>query len=337
LSKPFITVIIQAFKRKEFIENAIMSVLNQTLEKQKYEIIVIKAFRDKKIDALIKRYKIKSVYNPSKKEGIRLISAFNKIRGQVIAFLDDDDEFEPDKLESVYKYFKENPNLSFYHNSYGIIDDNSRVVNNQNCYNLNQYLITEINKNYALIKDLRAYTNASSMSIKKYVLIKNKKTLKNIGVTLDVFLLLIALLENREILVDNRMLTRYRIHKVGKVTQGKLKNFHEFCEHRAKSTKDVYKETKILYKIAFNNGLGLLFRGVFIETKLYYNLFNTKVKNDQLAITEIIMFLISKHFSKSSMSLVMQTIISRFSKVIVLKCIYRHEVEIYENTILQHI
>ena len=334
-------MIIQAFKRKEFIENAIMSVLNQTLDKREYEIIVIKAFRDKKIDALIKRYKIKSVYNPSEKEGIRLISAFAKIRGQMIAFLDDDDdEFEANKLEFVYKYFKENPNLIFYHNLYSTIDENSRIVNNKDYYDLKHYTITDINKKsyVSLIKELHASTNASSMSIKKSILIKNKKRLKDVGVTLDVFLLLIALLENNDMLVDNRMLTRYRIHKVGKVTQGKLKNLNEFCEQRAKSTKDGYNETKILYKIAFNNGWGLLFREIFIETKLYYTLFNTKTKqNNQITTTEIIIFLISKHFSKSSISLVLQAIISRFFKIMVLKLIYKHEVETYENITLQHI
>lgn len=169
LSRPFITVIIQAFKRKEFIENAIRSVLNQTLDKQKYEILVIKAFRDQKIDALIKRYKIKSVYNPSKKEGIRLISALNRVRGQIIAFLDDDDEFEVDKLKFVYKYFKENPNLSFYHNLFNIIDENSKKVTNINDYNLNYYSINMINKSNLsdAIHKLHILTNSSSIAIKK--------------------------------------------------------------------------------------------------------------------------------------------------------------------------
>ena len=340
LSRPFITVIIQAFKRKEFIENAIRSVLNQTLDKQKYEILVIKAFRDQKIDALIKRYKIKSVYNPSKKEGIRLISALNRVRGQIIAFLDDDDEFEVDKLKFVYKYFKENPNLSFYHNLFNIIDENSKKATNINDYNLNYYSINMINKSNLsdAIHKLHILTNSSSIAIKKNVLIKNIKELKKIGVTLDVFLLLIALLEKKEILADNKILTGYRIHRIGKVTQGKLKTFDDFCAHRVKSTRNIYKETERLYKIAYNNDLESLFKETFIETKLYYNIFNTKIKpNAKISFNEYITFLNNRHFSKSSISLVFQCLISHYFKKYILKLIYKHEVEIYENTILQHI
>ncbi len=50
---PLITVIIVAYKRKEYIIEAIKSALNQTLNKEYYEIIVIKNFIDKNIDTLI--------------------------------------------------------------------------------------------------------------------------------------------------------------------------------------------------------------------------------------------------------------------------------------------
>ena len=48
---PFITVIIAAYNRKAFLKEAIASALDQTLPRSKYEIVVIKNFRDKDIDS----------------------------------------------------------------------------------------------------------------------------------------------------------------------------------------------------------------------------------------------------------------------------------------------
>ena len=332
LSRPFITVIIQAFKRKEFIENAIKSVLNQTLDKQKYEILVIKAFRDKKIDMLIERYKIKSVYNPSKKEGVRLISALNRVRGQIIAFLDDDDEFEVDKLKFVYKYFKENPNLSFYHNSYSIINEKDEIVKNNVCTFSSSYsnLLIKDNKNNLneIIQRWHIQENASSMVVNKKLIRKNVNKLKKIGVALDAFILLVALLDKGEILTDKKTLTRYRIHGLGQVTHGRLDTFNNFCLTEAELTKKAYTETKILYKIAKSTQLEVMYKINLIETKMYYNLFNTKSKKYySLTMRDYALFLSSKHFSKSSISLVLQTIISRLFKVTILKLIYIHAIK----------
>jgi len=58
---PYISVIITAYNRKEYLLNAIKSVINQTLDKKYYEIIVIKNFNDKNIDDFINENKIISI------------------------------------------------------------------------------------------------------------------------------------------------------------------------------------------------------------------------------------------------------------------------------------
>ncbi len=52
---PFISVIITAYNRREFLKHAVRSVLNQTLDKGLYEIIVVKNFKDPEVDRLIEQ------------------------------------------------------------------------------------------------------------------------------------------------------------------------------------------------------------------------------------------------------------------------------------------
>jgi glycosyltransferase involved in cell wall biosynthesis len=48
-----ISVIIIAYNRKIFLKDAIKSVLNQSLDRNLYEIIIVKNFNDKDIDDFI--------------------------------------------------------------------------------------------------------------------------------------------------------------------------------------------------------------------------------------------------------------------------------------------
>ena len=65
-SDPFISIIITAHKRKEYLLDAFKSAYNQTLSKNKYEIIVTKNFVDDELDSFIKNH------------GGKLITGLNK-------------------------------------------------------------------------------------------------------------------------------------------------------------------------------------------------------------------------------------------------------------------
>ncbi|MEM3858607.1 MAG: glycosyltransferase [Candidatus Micrarchaeaceae archaeon] len=59
--KLYISVIITAYDRRDFIRDAIQSALNQALEKSLYELIVIKNFYDENIDKFIEKSNIKNI------------------------------------------------------------------------------------------------------------------------------------------------------------------------------------------------------------------------------------------------------------------------------------
>ena len=131
---PYISVIITAYDRKEFLLNAIKSALNQTLDKKYYEIIVIKNFRDENIDDFIIENKIVEIISNDNSLAGKLIEALNVAKGTVISFLDDDDLFSSNKLEVVYNKFKSNNNICYYHNTHITMGLCVQLCVNKNCH-----------------------------------------------------------------------------------------------------------------------------------------------------------------------------------------------------------
>jgi glycosyltransferase involved in cell wall biosynthesis len=120
---PYISVIITAYNRKEFLLKAIKSVVNQTLDKKYYEIIVIKNYRDEIIDDYIKNNNVIGIVSREESLTGKLVEALYIANGHVISFLEDDDLFSEDKLETIYNKFKNNHNLCYYHNAHININD----------------------------------------------------------------------------------------------------------------------------------------------------------------------------------------------------------------------
>lgn len=106
INTPKISVIITAHDRKEYLANAIGSVINQTVEKSNYEVIVIKNFEDEGIDDIIRKEAIISIRSEdNSKIGEDLYLGIINSHADIICFLDDDDLFTSDKLENVLKAF----------------------------------------------------------------------------------------------------------------------------------------------------------------------------------------------------------------------------------------
>ncbi len=190
---PYISVIITAYNRKEFLLNAIKSVLNQTLSKKYYEIIVIKNFQDDMIDNYILENNIKGIISKDPSLAGKLVEALNVATGDVISFLEDDDLFFENKLEVVYKEFRKDINIVYYHN-----------------------LCIPINKQGKIINIKRMKTpldfNMSSISIKKSIIKISKVDTINISTVLDIIMYLYALESNKKIVKGKEKLSYYMVH-----------------------------------------------------------------------------------------------------------------------------
>ncbi len=125
--KPYISVIITEYRPRGFLKYAIRSVLNQSLNKDLYEIVLVKLRRDGSVDRLVEESGGKVLYLTEAPIGYYLYRGIQVSNGDVLVFLDDD-AFVTKKLSYIYDLFSHKSNLGYYHHLAYIIDSRNKVV-----------------------------------------------------------------------------------------------------------------------------------------------------------------------------------------------------------------
>ncbi len=270
--KPKISVIISSYNRKEFIRAAVESAMDQTLEKDLYEIIVVKNFIDDEIDSFLKQNNIKNLYyspDIAKYAGAKAVKGIKSAEGDIICFLDDDDLFSKDKLEEVYKVFADGK-VGFYHNGHKIyylektIDD--RWVDSGSYYLQGKKEFG--NNDVKFLLQHQFWFNSSSISIRKDLI--DLELLDKVKFTIDYYLAFMGINSDMDAIFDYKPLTLYRVHQ-SNGSKSSTDDFRKFCDsHNAYNTSRIedhitifnyYKNTKVanvLGKYFFKKKLGYL-------------------------------------------------------------------------------
>jgi glycosyltransferase involved in cell wall biosynthesis len=124
-----ISVVTPSFNHAEFIGSTIQSVIQQQYPDLQYIIVdggstdgsveVLERFRDR-VDVLITE--------PDDGQTDALIKGFSLATGDVLAWLNSDDLYEPDTLLEVAEYFDRHPEVDFVYGDATWIDRNGRFV-----------------------------------------------------------------------------------------------------------------------------------------------------------------------------------------------------------------
>lgn len=114
MNDTLVTAIVITHNRVKMLKNAINSVLNQTY--QKIELIIVNDNSTDGTEEYLKKLKdqrkiqiINIMKKHSKGGGYARNIGIEKANGEYIAFLDDDDVWEPTKIEKQVKFLNENP------------------------------------------------------------------------------------------------------------------------------------------------------------------------------------------------------------------------------------
>ena len=215
MKKPFISVIITAYNRREFIRDAVNSVINSALPEDEYEIIVVKNFKDEYVDNIVEKTGGKSIIANLVTVGAMIALGINAAIGDIVTFLDDD-MYLPNRLSIIKRIFKSAPSLIYYHNNVITINETGSIIRDElvestNIYNsiiaYNYEDKLDILKRYGLGLGLRS----SSIVVKGSFIKRWVNIIKYFPELPDVIIFLLALIDEGAIIHDPRPLTYYRV------------------------------------------------------------------------------------------------------------------------------
>ena len=130
-----VSIIMPYYKKREFIEYSIDSILNQSYDK--FEVIIVDDELSPESKLILKKMleKDKRIHVIENQENIGAGEARNNgikfSRGEYIAFCDCDDLWKKDKLEKQINFMKLE-NINFSHTAYDIIDEKNNKIGLRN-------------------------------------------------------------------------------------------------------------------------------------------------------------------------------------------------------------
>ena len=155
---PEVTIVTPSFNQGQFIEETILSVLNQTYKNIQY-IIVDGGSTDKTME-VVNKYQDRIdivIHEKDKGQSDAINKGFRLAKGELVGWINSDDILYPDCLEKIVELYNNKPDGAIYYGSkLNFIDEKSNI------FKLNileipnrEYLL---NKNYSIIQQGSFYS-----------------------------------------------------------------------------------------------------------------------------------------------------------------------------------
>jgi glycosyltransferase involved in cell wall biosynthesis len=228
--EPEVAVIVGDYSRRRYLPFALRSLEAQTLPRERYEVVVTKNYRDPELDRSLEEAGATVLFDEEPRIGRWLRRAVNASKAPIVTFLDDDDEFEPDRLAHVLSVFGQHPDLGFYRNRVSVIDGDGRPIPparwraheaDLGFDSLGPVYVGPDHKGQLLdLATRRTHStfNLSTMAMRRELLEGDRGDSFERAQLPDFYLFLAGVLAPRAVYLDDRRLTRYRYYP-GNVTR----------------------------------------------------------------------------------------------------------------------
>lgn len=143
-NNPLVTIVTPSYNQGQFIEETIISVLNQTYNNIQY-IIVDGGSTDETMEVVYKyeKYLDIIIHEPDNGQSDAINKGFRLAKGELVGWINSDDILYPTCLEKIVKKFMQFPDGAIFYNKF-----NDRI--NSNSEIIDTYVRNIKNKNYLL-------------------------------------------------------------------------------------------------------------------------------------------------------------------------------------------
>jgi glycosyltransferase involved in cell wall biosynthesis len=130
LARPFVSVLIDTYNHERFIEQAIVSALEQDFPAGEREIIVVDDGSTDSTAEIIRKFEpyVRLIHKPNGGQASAFNAGIPECKGEIVSFLDGDDWWVPDKLQLAVCEFEKNPELGTVGHGFYEVDSNGRPL-----------------------------------------------------------------------------------------------------------------------------------------------------------------------------------------------------------------
>ncbi len=146
---PLVSIITPSYNQANYLEATMLSVLNQDYPNIEY-IVIDGGSDDGSVD-LIRRYEGRIAHWISEKDAGQtdaINKGFNLAKGEILAWINSDDTYEPGAVSAAVTYLAENPELGFVYGDCNYIDASGKVIGK---FNARQTDLRKLERGYVHI------------------------------------------------------------------------------------------------------------------------------------------------------------------------------------------
>jgi Glycosyl transferase family 2 len=129
MRKPNVTVLIDTYNHERFIEEAIVSVLEQEFPAANTEILVVDDGSTDRTAEIVRKFapRVRLIHKSNGGQASAFNTGIPEAQGDIIALLDGDDWWAQGKLAAVFEAFEENPDVGAVGHGYYAVDEAGTV------------------------------------------------------------------------------------------------------------------------------------------------------------------------------------------------------------------